>query len=103
MPRYSERRLHLRDLVPRFEKKPSSTHLRNALAAIERLRDDGRNFFEKGSPELSRWQEGCTKLWNFINRLGERRHIQEQDLLTALREFIHDFEHDTGRMLAVDP
>ena len=96
MPRYNERLLHLRDLVPRFEKEPSSTHVRNALAAIQRLRENGRTFWQEDSTELSRWREGCHELWNFINRLGERR--KEQDLPTALREFIHDFEHDTGRM-----
>ena len=98
MPRYSERRLHLRDLVPRFEKEPSSTHSRNALEAIGRLRDDGTSFWPEGADEFSRWQRGCDDLYNFISRLGERRNINEQDLPTALREFIQAYEHATGRM-----
>ena len=97
--RYGKRRLHLKDLVPRFEKEPSSTHVRNALAIIERLRDEeGQALWQEGSEELSRWQRGWTELWWFMNRLGERRHIKKQDLPTALREFIQEFEHTTERM-----
>ena len=99
--RYGRRRLQLRDLVPRFEKKPSSTHVRNALAAIERLRDEGKALWPEGSKELFRWQRGWTKLWCLIDRLGERRYIKKQDLPTALREFIQEFEHTTERMFQV--
>ena len=99
--RYSKRRVDLRDLVPRFEKEPSSTHVRNACAVIERLRDEGKTLWPEGSKELSRWQKGWTELWWFMNRLGERRHIKKQDLPTALREFIQEFEHTTERMFQV--
>ena len=98
MPRYKERRLHLKDLVPPFEKEPTGTHLRNALGAIERLREDGRAFWPEGSFELRRWRRGCNELWRFLNRLGERRHVKGQELPTVLREFIQEFEHSTGRM-----
>ncbi|MXY70830.1 MAG: hypothetical protein F4Y47_20050 [Acidobacteriia bacterium] len=98
MPRYKERRLQLEDLVPSFEKEPTGTHLRNARGAIERLREDGRAFWPKGSSELDRWERGCNELWQFLNRLGERRHVKRQELHTAFREFIQEFEHSTGRM-----
>ena len=98
MPRYKERRLYLNDLVPPFEKEPTGTHLRNALGAIERLRDDGLALWPEGSSELRRWQRGCNELWQFLNRLGERRHIKGQELRTVFREFIQEFEHSTGRM-----
>ena len=98
--RYSKRGLQWRDLVPLFEEKPSSTHVRNALAIMERLRDEeGKALWPEGSEELSRWQKGWKELWGFMNRLGERRHVEKQDLPTALREFIHKFEHETGRMI----
>lgn len=93
------RRLFLTDLVPRFEAEPSSTHVRNALAAIERLGDEGRAFWEDGSTQLARWRRGCTELRTIINRLGERRHICKQELATALREFIQEFEHHSERIL----
>lgn len=99
MTRYKDRPLRLKDLVPRFEKKPTSTHVRNALAAIQRLGDEGREFWPDGdSSQRDRWLEGCRELQAFINRLGERRSIRGQDLPTALREFIQEFEHTTGRM-----
>lgn len=98
--RYRKRRLQWRDLVPLFEEEPSSTHVRNARAIIERLRDEeGKALWPEGSEELSRWQRGWTELWWFMNRLGERRHIEKQDLSRVLREFIHKFEHETGRMI----
>ena len=98
--RYRKRWLQWRDFVPLFEKEPSSTHVRNARAVIERLRDEeGKALWPEGSEELSRWQRGWTELWWFMNRLGERRHIRKQDLSTVLREFIHKFEHETGRMI----
>ena len=98
--RHRKRWLQWRDFVPLFEKAPSSTHVRNARAVIERLRDEeGKALWPEGSEELSRWQRGWTELWWFMNRLEERRHIKKQDLPTALREFIHKFEHETGRMI----
>ena len=101
MPRYQERQSLLRDSVPRFEKVPSSTHVRNAHAAIDRLSREGSAFWQQGSRELARWQRSCSTLSNFLNRLGERRSIDKQDLATALREFIQEFEHSTGRMFQV--
>ena len=98
MPRYRERQLRLMDCVSQFEDEPSSTHLRNAFAAIQRLERDGTALWNEGSRQLSRWREGYTALSDFLNQLGERRHGKRQDLATALREFIHEFEHTTGRM-----
>ena len=98
MPRFKERQLRLVDMIGRFETKPSSEHVRDALAAIGRLKDDGAAFLDEDSGQLFRWREGCTTLWTFLNRLGERRYVKKQDLATALREFIQEFEHSTGRM-----
>ena len=96
MKRFKERQPQLTDLIERFEEKPSSTHARNALGLIERLKDEGANFWTEGSPQLSRWRAGFTTLWVFLNNLGSRR--QKQDLATASREFIQEFEHTTGRL-----
>ena len=98
MPRYKERQLRLIDVVNRFEAESSSMHVRNALAAIGRFERDGIALWGEGSDQLSRWREGYTALSVFLNRLGERRHGKRQDLATALREFIQEFEHTTGRM-----
>ena len=97
--RFNERHGRLIDYVDRFEAKPSSTHARDALAAIGRLKDDGAIFWKEGSSQLTRWRRACTELWQFINaELGRRRHIEKQELATALREFIQEFEHSTDRI-----
>ena len=97
--RFNERHGRLIDYVDRFEAKPSSTHARNALAAIGRLKDDGAIFWKEGSSQLTCWRRACTELWQFINaELGRRRHIEKQELATALREFIQEFEHSTDRI-----
>ena len=98
MPRFKERKGQLMDILDRFEAKPSSVHVHTALAAIERLRNDGATFWDENSNQLPRWQEYCTILWMFLNTLGKRRHLEKQDLATALREFIQEFEHSTGGM-----
>ena len=98
MPRYKDRKTCLMDAVPRFEAEPSSTHVRNAIGAIERLERDGVALWDEGSDQLSRWREGYTEISVFLNRLGERRYAQKQDLATVLREFIQEFEHQTGRL-----
>ena len=96
MKRYKDRQPQLTDLIERFEEKPSSTHVRNALGVIERLKDEGAHFWTEGSPQLARWREGLTTLWVFLNNIGSRMH--KQDLATASREFIQEFEHTTGRL-----
>ena len=97
--RFKDRHLKLIDLIERFESKSSSTHAYNALAAIGRLKDEGANFWSEGSSQLTRWRRACTELWQFINaELGRRRHIEKQDLATALREFVQEFEHSTNRI-----
>ena len=97
--RFNERKFKLIDLVDRFEAEPSSTHARNALAAIGRLKDEGAGFWDEGSNQLTRWRHYCTVLDQFINaELGRRRHMEKQDLSTALREFIQEFEHSIGGM-----
>ena len=98
-PRFRNRRYgRLMDVVRPFESQPSSRHVRDAMSAIERLRDEGRQFWQADSDELARWREGCTELWVFLNTLGQRRDTDKQPLETALREFVQAFEHTTYRM-----
>ena len=98
-PRFRDRRYNrLLDLIPPFESRPSSHHVRGAMAVIERLRDQGRQFWPTDSDELARWREGCTELWVFLNTLGQRRDIDQQPLATAFREFVQAFEHTVYRI-----
>ena len=97
--RFNERHGRLIDHIDRFESKSSSAHAYNALSAIDRLKGDGAIFWKDGSSQLTRWRRACTELWQFINaELGRRRHIEKQNLATALREFIQEFEHSTDRI-----
>ena len=97
-PRFQARQPRLMDFVGRFEAKSSPTHIHDALAAIDRMKDDGANFWDEGSDQLTRWRKSCTTLWMFLNTLGNRRDIEKQDLTVVLREFIQEFEHSTWRM-----
>ena len=97
-PHFHTRQPQLTDFVGRFEAKSSPTHVHDALAAIDRLKGDGANFWDEGSDQLTRWRRSCTTLWTFLNTLGNRRDIEKQDLTVVLREFIQEFEHSTWRM-----
>ena len=88
----------LMDIVCPFESQPSSRHVRDAMGAIERLREEGGRFWQSDSDELARWDEGCTELWVFLNTLGRRRDFDKQPLETTLREFVQAFEHTVLRM-----
>ena len=97
-PRFQARQPRLIDFTGRFEAKSSPTHIHDALSAIDRLKDDGANFWDEGSDQLARWRRGCATLCTFLNTLGNRRDIEKQDLTVVLREFIQEFEHSTWRM-----
>lgn len=97
--RFMNRSVEFFDLLGRFEANPSSHHGRMAQGAIERLRQEGSNFWSEEQKQLKRWQDYCNVLWTFVvTDLGNRRFNQKQDLETALREFISEFEHSTHGM-----
>lgn len=98
MTRFDERPLRLTDVLGRFESDSHQTHVRIALGLVGALKDQGRKFWVEDSDQFRRWNEGCTELWGFLNRLGERRDVDKQCLATAMREFIQEFEHTTWRM-----
>jgi len=93
--RYKERPRELRDLIGRFEARSSADHCYTAIAALQRLREDGRDYWESESKELKRWRRGCDDLLEFLNTLGARR---KQPLATVMREFVQEFEHSVERM-----
>ena len=97
--RFASRSLEFFDLIQRFEAKSSQIHTSGAQGAIERLRQEGDGFWSGGQKQLKRWREYCDVLWIFIVKdLGNRRFNKKQDLATALREFIAEFEHSTHGM-----
>ena len=98
MPKFDERPLQWIDVLGRFEERSHQRHFREAWALTRRLKDEGREHWPIGSEQLVRWNRGCDVLQSFMNGLGKRRDIEKQDLSTALREFIQEFEHQTERM-----
>ena len=98
MAPFDKRPLQWTDILGRFEACSHQTHVHDALGLIGRLKDEGRRFWPDGSSQLCRWEEGCTELGGFLNRLGTRRDLCGQDLATVMREFIQGFEHNTERM-----
>ena len=95
MSRYHERQLQWTDVIGRFE-AGHSDHIHRALAVIGSLKDEGVRFGDRDSQFFHKWQGYCTVLWTFLNNLGQRR--ETQGLETAMREFIREFEHSTGKM-----
>ena len=93
--RYNERSLQLMDLIGRFEAKSSADHCCNAIAVLQRLRDDGRDYWKSDPEALKRWNRGCDVLLEFLNTLGART---KEPLATVMREFVQEFEHSVGRM-----
>lgn len=99
MARFKNRKLMDMDMDDRFEGNSTSVHNRNARGSIERLKEYGQDFWDEGTKQLGRWEEGCNTLWQFINNLGKRRHIDHQNLECVLRVFIAEFEHTKHRFL----
>jgi hypothetical protein len=93
--KYQDRSLQLTDLIGRFEARSSADHCYRAIAALQRLRDDGRDYWKSDPQALKRWNRGCDVLLKFLNTLGARR---KQPLATVMREFVQEFEHSLGRM-----
>ncbi len=97
--RFQNRRLEFFDIIHRFEAVSAETHLRSARGAIERLRDEGRERWEEESKQLCRWCDYCDVLWKFfMTEIGRRRFVQKQDVETAFREFVSEFEHSIHGM-----
>lgn len=95
MARFRNRPLRWEDVIGRFEKRPSSEHIHHAQGIIERVNSEGRLLWTEPA-RRERWGRACNELRGFVLSLGIRR--EKQDLLTAMREFIQEFEHSTHRM-----
>ncbi len=93
--RYKERSLQLIDVIGRFEARSSADHCHWAISALQRLRDDGRDYWKSDPQALERWNRGCNVLLEFLNSIGART---KQPLATVMREFVQEFEHSVGRM-----
>ncbi|MCY4241014.1 MAG: hypothetical protein OXD36_04655 [Rhodobacter sp.] len=96
--RFRNRSVEFFDIIQRFEEKTVSCHINTARGAIERLAEEGKSFWPDGQDELTQWQRYCDVIRSIILNLNERRFVHKQELETALREFIAEFEHSTYRL-----
>ena len=97
MPRWKDRLTSEFEVISRFGGTSSNVHTRNAMGAIERLRDDGREYLGSNSEAYKRWERGCNELWDFINTLQSKRH-KGTPLSDALEKFIDNYEHTETRL-----
>ena len=99
MPTFKKPMTELLDLVPSIKIDSPSTHAYDAVAAIGRLKDEGRSLWEEGSKEFARWKRACDRLWKFLNsEMGERRFERRESLGEALKDFIDGWDHERGRL-----
>ena len=97
--RFSRRRMELIDLVRRIRSYAPEDHAYNAIAGIGRLKDEGDHYWKDQHRVRDRWNHYCDDLFHFLNaEMGKRRFLDNQPLGAALTEFIHEFEHHTGRL-----
>lgn len=93
--RFRNRRIQMIDIVPRFEDKPASHHVRHAVGQIQRLALEGKSIIGDDFKKLDRWESACNEM---LKHIGKSQQQDRADLATALREFIIDFEHATARV-----
>ena len=98
LSRFKERPLQWTDIIGRFESSSYQDHLHNSVAFVERLKDEGKRIWKADTEQLHRWRKGCDELRAFLHDLSRRHELEPQGLETVMREFIHEFEHATGRM-----
>lgn len=99
MVKFKDRKPLDLDMDGRFEENSTGEHNRNACGSIGRLKEYGREFWGEGTNQLGRWEEGCNTLWQFINALGNHRHIENKNLESVLRVFFAEFEHTRFRLV----
>lgn len=98
MPRFRKRPLQWSDVIGRFESQPYSYYLNGVRGLVGGLKDEAKRFWDRDSQQYQKWEEYCTNLLSFLNDLGRRRNSMNQNLETAMREYIQIFEHSTARM-----
>ena len=92
MPRFKHRPLALFDLLEPFEPTSSNVHARNAISALQRLDDLGREHLGDKSASYKRWRRCYSELFDFINK-----EMRKKELSTTLRDFVNRFEHCRDR------
>ena len=80
MSKFTERFSDVFDIHEPFEANSSHVHCRNARAAVERLRDEGRKYLGVNSCAYKRWKKGCDDLWGFSNLLHSDKVMKNRQV-----------------------
>ena len=96
--KWKDRRSDAISLIGRFEAKSVVEHFRNAIACLQRIRDDGDTIWEGVRGQRRRWRRSCDTLLRFLTHEASDRRRADESLENTLREFVKEFEHSTTRM-----
>ena len=76
----------------------SSDEIYNAIAVIQRIRDDGLVYFKEDEVAGSRWARGCNDLISLISKFSYRLRVEKIDFAELLWEFTNEFDHAEKRL-----
>lgn len=98
MAKYKKRMLTSFDLFKPIRKGSCTEFVNNALGSIERLKDEGRKYFDEDSSNWKKWEKECTNLWELINCLHSKIEVDKVDSLSSITEFADKFDHAEMRL-----
>ena len=89
----------LSSLIKPLESTTSTNEFRDAIAATQRLRDDGSAYF-RGVPNAhDRWVRGCNELIELIYSFSHQIQSDRSNTLCVLGKFTSEFDHTKRRFL----
>ena len=99
MPRYNERRDGgWVDVLKPLKSTTSADEIYNAIAVMQRIRNDGLTYFKENEVAGSRWARGCNDLISLINKFSYRLQVEKIDIAEVLWDFTEEFDHTEKRL-----
>ena len=89
----------LSSLIKPLESTTSTDELYDAIAATQRLRDDGLTYFNATSNARDRWVRGCNELIELINDFPHQIQSNRSKTICVLGKFTSEFDHTKKRLL----
>ena len=99
MPEYERANRGLSSLIKPLESTTSTDELYDAIAATQRLRDDGLTYFNATPNARDRWVRGCNELIDLINDFPYQIQANRSNTLLVLGKFTSEFDHTKNRLL----
>lgn len=99
MSEYERANKGLSSLIKPLESTTSTNEFRDAVAATQRLRDDGLTYFSGVLNAHDRWVRGCNELIELINDFPHQIQSDQSNTLCVLGKFTSEFDHTKRRLL----